>query len=236
MVRDHVEAIADEVRGSLGRGPAILFTVGGLGPTSDDRTLQGVAEGLGVPLALHPEAERLVAEKYAEFHSLGHVPFAEMNQSRRKMAYLPEGAAPIVNPIGGAPGVVVRSGETTIVSLPGVPGELRAIFTRAFDELFGELFGPALYEERSLVVETQDESAIADQLERAETAFPDVYVKSRARQFGSARVIRVTLSARAADSDALAALLDPATEQLLTTIAAAGFTVARDDGEGGDAT
>jgi molybdopterin-biosynthesis enzyme MoeA-like protein len=50
MLRDDVEAIATEVRGALARRPALLFTVGGLGPTSDDRTLEGVALGLGVRL------------------------------------------------------------------------------------------------------------------------------------------------------------------------------------------
>lgn len=233
MVRDDVRAIAAEVRASLERRPAVLLTVGGLGPTSDDRTLDGIARGLEVPLVLHPEAERLVAQKYAEFHSLGHVPFPEMNESRRKMARLPQGARPLVNPVGGAPGVVTTSDETIILSLPGVPSELKAIFTQSFDQLFAELFGEALYEERSLLVALQDESAIAEQLERAEAAFPDVYVKSRARQFGSARVIRVTLSARADNAVALAARLDPATDHLVAAIAAAGYGVERS--AGGDA-
>ena len=225
MLRDDVAAIAAEIRGALARRPAILFTVGGLGPTSDDRTLEGVALGLGVPLELHPEAERLVAARYAEFHALGHVPFPEMNASRRKMACLPAGAAPIANPVGGAPGVLRPCGDTTIVSLPGVPGELRAIFEDSFEGLFGDLFGAAHYEERSLVVATQDESAIADQLARAEAGFPDVYVKSRARQVGSARVIRITLSARGRDAAAVATVLEPAAQQLLEQIAAAGYSI-----------
>jgi molybdenum cofactor synthesis domain-containing protein len=225
MLRDDVAAIAAEIRGALARRPAILFTVGGLGPTSDDRTLEGVSLGLGVPLELHPEAERLVAARYAEFHALGHVPFPEMNASRRKMACLPAGAAPIANPVGGAPGVLRPCGDTTIVSLPGVPGELRAIFEDSFEGLFGDLFGAAHYEERSLVVATQDESAIADQLARAEAGFPDVYVKSRARQVGSARVIRITLSARGRDAAAVATVLEPAAQQLLEQIAAAGYSI-----------
>jgi len=225
MLRDDVAAIAAEIRGALARRPAIIFTVGGLGPTSDDRTLEGIALGLGVQLELHPEAERLVAAKYAEFHALGHVPFPEMNVSRRKMARLPAGAEPIANPIGGAPGVLLACGNTTIVSLPGVPGELRAIFEDSFENLFGDLFGAAHYEERSLVVATQDESAIAEQLASAETDFPKVYVKSRARQIGSARVIRITLSARGRDAAAVAALLEPAETQLLEQITAAGYGI-----------
>ncbi len=127
MLRDDVEAIGAELRGCLARRPALLFTVGGLGPTSDDRTLEGVALGLGVPLELHAAAERMVAARYEEFFAAGYVPFPELNENRRKMARLPAGAEPLVNPIGGAPGVLCRSGETRIVSLPGVPGELVAI-------------------------------------------------------------------------------------------------------------
>ena len=118
-----------------------MFTVGGLGPTSDDRTLEGVALGLGVPLTLHPEAERMVREKYAEFHARGYVPFAEMNEARRKMAMLPAGARPIVNPIGGAPAVLSEAGATSIVSLPGVPEELVAIVEQSLDDLLARVFG-----------------------------------------------------------------------------------------------
>ncbi len=225
MLRDDIEAIAAEIRGALARRPALIFTVGGLGPTSDDRTLEGVALGLGVELELHPEAERLVAEKYAEFHARGYVPFAEMNESRRKMARLPAGATPLVNPIGGAPAVLYERDGTSFVSLPGVPGELEAIVEQSLDELFARIFGSAHYEERSLIVELQDESAIADILRRAEATFPEIYVKSRAKVLGSTRMITVTLSARGEDEAAVEALLAPAAEHLLTQIAAAGYGV-----------
>ena len=227
MLRDDVEVIAAEVRGAVGRRPALVFTVGGLGPTADDRTLEGVALGLGVTLELHPEAERMVSEKYAEFYERGFVPFAEITESRRKMARLPAGAEPIVNPIGGAPGVLCRAGETCIVSLPGVPGELMAIVDESLGELFAVVFGDAHYEECSLVAELQDESAIADILRRAEDEHPQVYVKSRAKVLGSTRAIRITLSARGEDAAAVRALLEPPAAQLLRQIAAAGFSVRR---------
>ena len=151
-----------------------------------------MALGLGVRLELHPEAERMVAAKYEEFFAAGYVPFPELNENRRKMARLPAGAEPLVNPIGGAPGVLCRSGETRIVSLPGVPGELKAIVDESLGPLVAEVFGDARYEERSLEVELQDESAIADILRAAEEQHPSVYVKSRAKVLGSTRVIRVT--------------------------------------------
>ncbi len=225
MLRDDVDAIGAELRSCLGRVPALVFTVGGLGPTSDDRTLEGVALGLGVPLRLHPEAERMVTAKYEEFFAAGHVPFPELNESRRKMAWLPAGAEPLVNPVGGAPGVLCRSGQTRVVSLPGVPGELKAIVDASIGPLVTEVFGDARYEERSLEVELQDESAIAGILRAAEEQHPAVYVKSRAKVLGSTRVIKVTLSGRGESDAAVAALLAPAADQLLAQIAAAGFTV-----------
>ena len=74
-------------------------------------------------------------------------------------------------------------------------------------------------------MELQDESAIAEILSRAEAAFPQVYVKSRAKVLGSTRVIRVTLSARGDDEAAVEALLTPVAERLLAHIAAAGYGV-----------
>jgi molybdopterin-biosynthesis enzyme MoeA-like protein len=223
MLRDDVDAIAAEVRGAVSRGPALVFTVGGLGPTSDDRTLEGVARGLGTTLVLHREAERMIARKYREFYASGHVPFPEMNESRRKMARLPAGALPIVNPIGGAPGVLCRSGGTRVVSLPGVPGELRAIVDGPLAGLLDEVFGVAHYEERSLTVDLQDESAIAALLRRAEAEHPRVYVKSRAKVIGSVRALQITLSARAESAGEVDGLLEQVTEQLLGDIGAAGY-------------
>jgi molybdopterin-biosynthesis enzyme MoeA-like protein len=184
-----------------------------------------VALGLGVQLELHPEAERMVREKYAEFHARGYVPFAEMNDARRKMAMLPAGARPVVNPIGGAPAVHIQVGPTAIVSLPGVPEELAAIVEQSLDDLFAGIFGAAHYEERALVVAIQDESAIATILRAAEVDHPEVYVKSRAKVLGSARVIRVTLSARGPDRSTVDRFLTPAADQLLAQIAAAGYTI-----------
>ena len=167
----------------------------------------------------------MVRERYREFAARGYVPFAEMNEARRKMARLPRGATPVTNPIGGAPGVLLELGETAVVSLPGVPEELQAIVDESLADLFERIFGAAHYEERALVVELQDESAIAAQLRAAQAAFPHVYVKSRAKLLGSTRVIRVTLATRDCDAAVVDAQLTAVTAQLCDDIAAAGYQV-----------
>jgi len=228
LVRDDVSAIADEVRAAVARRPALLLTVGGLGPTNDDTTLAGVAAGVGRPLELHPEAERMVAEKYVEFAARGFVPFAEMNEARRKMAVLPRGARPLINPIGGAPAVLLEIDATAIVSLPGVPEELYAIVEESMNDILARIFARAHYEQRVLVVGLQDESAIADVLARAEAAHPLVYIKSRAVVMGAERVLRVTLSARGADKVTLDALLTAPERDITQEVGAAGYAVRRE--------
>ncbi len=225
LVRDDLDAIAAEVRGVLDRSPALVFTVGGLGPTADDMTLAGVARGLDVPLELHPEAERMVRDAYVRFAAAGLVPFAELNEARRKMARLPRGAQPVPNPVGGAPGVVLRRDGTTFVSLPGVPEELEAIVEESLGGVFAGIFRVVHYEERTLVVDLQDESAIADVLGAVEQAHPEVYVKSRAKKMGPAVTLRITLSARGDDAAAVEQLLRPPADELLARIAAAGYGV-----------
>jgi molybdopterin-biosynthesis enzyme MoeA-like protein len=237
MLRDEVDTIALELRAAIARRPALIFTVGGLGPTTDDLTLAGVAAGLGVPLELHPLAERMVRERYEAFAARRNVPFAGMNEARRKMARLPRGATPLTNSVGGAPGVLIRldadgrllagadaEAVVSIVSLPGVPGELRAIVDESLGDVLASIFGDACFEERVLIVDTQDESAIAHVLAEVERAHPHVYIKSRAQLIGSEHVNRITAVARGADAAAIAALLDPVIDALRGGIGAAGFT------------
>jgi nicotinamide-nucleotide amidase len=225
MLRDEVDTIAQELRAAHARRPALIFTVGGLGPTTDDLTLAAVAQALGRPLELHPEAERMVRERYEEFAARGQVPFAGMNSARLKMARLPQGSAPLLNRIGGAPGVLLEIDGVAVVSLPGVPPELRYIVENSCTELFARLFGVSHYEERTLIIGTQDESAIAHVLAAVEARHPHVYIKSRAQRIGSERVNRITCSARGDDALAVEALLAPVLEELTSGITAEGYSV-----------
>ena len=225
MLRDEVDTIAQELGAAHARRPALIFTVGGLGPTTDDLTLAAVAQAFGRPLELHPEAERMVRERYEEFAARRQVPFAGMNAARLKMARLPRGSAPLLNRVGGAPGVLLEIDGVAVVSLPGVPPELRYIVDNSCTELFGRLFGVSHYEERTLVVDTQDESAIAHVLAAVEARHPYVYIKSRAQRIGSEHVNRITCSARGDDAAAVEALLAPVLDELTSGITAEGYSV-----------
>ncbi len=120
VVRDDLEEIAAAVRELLLPG-TLLVTTGGLGPTSDDITLEGIARALGLPLRDCPAAAGLITGRYS---SLGE----KVPEGALKQAVLPEGSVPVRNPAGVAPGVVLTALGGVLISLPGVPHEVRELF------------------------------------------------------------------------------------------------------------
>ena len=131
-VDDDPAAIAREIAGARERGTALVITTGGLGPTLDDRTLAGVAAAFGRRLVKHGAALDFVARRYAELAAAGAVAGAALTPPRRKMACLPEGAEPIDNAVGTAPGVFLSDGAQALLALPGM-GPVKA--NRYGDEL-----------------------------------------------------------------------------------------------------
>jgi molybdenum cofactor synthesis domain-containing protein len=198
VVQDDVYAIANEIKTSLDRGTDFVFTCGGLGPTDDDLTLEGVARATGRMLEINATARELVERRYRELANAGYVERAEITESRLKMARLPEGAQAIDNPVGAAPAVLMLgSNGTRIISLPGVPAELKAIVEGPLQNLFAEVFGEGSYREREIVVECGDESQLAPALRQIASTHPKVYIKSRASHFGPNVRFRILISSSA---------------------------------------
>lgn len=115
-VGDNVERIVQAVRESTDRAQAII-TTGGLGPTVDDPTREAIARAFEVPLEYRPHLWEEIQDRFSQF---GHKP-ADNN---KRQAYVPEGAVPISNPVGTAPGFIFETSDSAVISLPGVPAEL----------------------------------------------------------------------------------------------------------------
>ena len=169
---DDVELISEFIKYVLNHHkPRVIVTSGGLGPTYDDRTLEAVAKAAGVGLKLNEEALRMIKEKYAE-RSM------ELTEDRVKMAYLPEGAEPIPNPVGTAPGSWLVVGETVIISLPGVPRELEAMWEGWVEPRLREMNPGVHLSERRFRVVGVPESAAAPLLKKVLKKYGNVYVKT----------------------------------------------------------
>lgn len=120
IVGDDRPLLTAAVQGALALVEIVLLT-GGLGPTEDDVTREAVAAALGRTLVFSQELERRLEERFRRFNRV-------MAENNRRQAYLVEGAEPLPNARGTAPGQWIETNGRLIVLLPGPPGELKALF------------------------------------------------------------------------------------------------------------
>lgn len=150
----------------------LIITTGGLGPTPDDITLEAIAHYFSLPLETNPQALREIEEKY---RSKG----IELTEERIKMAKMPHGAIPLKNPVGIAPGIMLKivhnNRERLIISLPGVPKEMEAMFVLHVEPL---LRGSKKLIEAEILITPGIESAIASIIKQIVKAYSDIYIKS----------------------------------------------------------
>ena len=116
-VGDNLDRLKETLGTALHRADFVI-TTGGIGPTLDDLTRDAVAEVTGRPLVFEPH---LFEQIQSFFARLGR-PVGENN---RRQAFIPAGAIPIENPVGTAPGFIVELDGKAIISVPGVPHEMR---------------------------------------------------------------------------------------------------------------
>jgi molybdenum cofactor synthesis domain-containing protein len=179
VIQDIIPEIAATINEAVARKPRFLITTGGLGPTFDDKTFQGVAAALNQKLVVNTEALEMVKTKMIEYFTKHQLPLdVEMTPPRVKMATFPEKTEPVVNPVGSAPGLRVQVGGTTLFSLPGVPREMEAIFMQTIAPAIKEAVGDGGFCQRSLFVEGVGESRLAPLIDRVMADNVGVYVKS----------------------------------------------------------
>ena len=152
MVPDRIEAIAEATNALRGTYD-YLFTTGGIGPTHDDITVDGIAAALGLQVAVHPAARAALEAYYA---SRGGI-----NEARLRMARVPEGGELIENRFSGAPGIKIGN----VYLLAGVP----RIAAMMLDALTGTLEGGRPIMSRTLGCWVP-ESEVAELLEATEKA------------------------------------------------------------------
>lgn len=201
LVRDEIDEIGKSLQ--FAREVCdVIITSGGLGPTHDDMTLKAIANALGLNLIENKNAIEIIKRQYKTLHDKEIVAAPDLTEARRKMALLPEGAIPLDNRVGGAPGVRIHDGDTTIFCLPGVPAELEFIFEDSVLPWIKANVVQKFYEEL-VEFEMKDESVFAPAIDSVMKKIPTVYIKSLPKPYGTSRGIRVWVSARGSDEDEL---------------------------------
>ncbi len=122
-VGDNEQRITQVLKLAMSRAD-IIITTGGLGPTVDDMTRQAVADAVGQKLEFRQELMDGIAEKFSRFNT-------RMTENNRLQAMMPEHAIVIDNPVGTAPSFIVETEHGAIISLPGVPREMKYLMEHA---------------------------------------------------------------------------------------------------------
>jgi molybdopterin-biosynthesis enzyme MoeA-like protein len=183
----------------------LVFSFGGIGATPDDHTRQCAAEALGVPLALHPEAEAEIRGRFG----------GEATPQRLRMGEFPAGCAIIPNPFNRIPGFSV--GHHYFV--PGFPQMAWPMVEWVLEERYRLLFDSQRWDEASLLVYGLPESAISPLMEEVDAAFRGLKTFSLPSMGQDGTRRHIELGVRGAPAE-----VAPALERLRAGVAALGGT------------
>ncbi|TDI66345.1 MAG: competence/damage-inducible protein A [Alphaproteobacteria bacterium] len=165
-----------------------VFVTGGLGPTHDDITARSIAKAFAVELVCDPEAHARLERHYGS---------ERFNAARQRMAYIPEGAALIDNPVSAAPGFRIEN----VFVMAGIPRIMQAMFASVRHRLSGG--APLL----SRTIGTDlGEGTLAAELGRVQEAFPDIQIGSYPSMGSGRSGVRIVL--RSVSEDRLGAAVE----------------------------
>jgi len=99
---------------------SVIILTGGLGPTKDDITKKTIAEYVKTPLVLNADVLENVERIFKKRNR-------QMNDLNKSQAYIPQNAEVLMNTLGTAPGMWISHNDCIIISLPGVPHEMKKI-------------------------------------------------------------------------------------------------------------
>ena len=183
-VQDHAAQIVQAVNDALSRADIVLMT-GGLGPTKDDITKKTLAEMFGMKLVRNEQVYEMVGKQLA----LRGIAFTELNQGQ---ALVPDGCTVLPNRNGTAPGMWFERDGKVLISMPGVPFEMKALVK---DEVLPRLrkhFALDANVHRTIITFGLAESILADTIASWEETLPPYL---HLAYLPSALCIRLRLSA-----------------------------------------
>src|SRR5438552_18293793 len=135
-VGDNLDRMTEAFRLAVWRADVVIVT-GGLGPTQDDITREGLAAALGLRLIRRPEIEQWLRDRFTR---LGRA----MPGSNLRQADVPENARYITPERGTAPGLIIATPQgRRVYAVPGVPAEMREMMNGTILPELAELAGPA---------------------------------------------------------------------------------------------
>ncbi len=195
-VGDNLQRISDAIDLALDRAEVII-TCGGLGPTVDDMTRQGIANATNRELVFHQSLYDMIAERFRGFG-------VTMTENNRQQAFLPADAKVIENPVGTAPSFIVETDRGIVISLPGVPREMKYLMSSSVIPYLLESYSLGIIIARILKTAGIGESTLDDKIGKDLLSQSNPTV-GLAAHHGS---VDVRITAKADSKDEAAEMLD----------------------------
>ncbi len=177
-IRDREGDIVETLRRDLA-DPELdaVFCCGGLGPTPDDRTFGAVAAALGRELVIEETVKAKIERRVRRMAEAGLLETAQVSEGNLRMARIPAGPEHVFeNRRGMAPGLLYQVDGTRLFVLPGVPLELKGIFTEELEPEF--LTGRAGTVVKELRFQFAVEARFYPVMRELEESHPDVSIGS----------------------------------------------------------
>jgi nicotinamide-nucleotide amidase len=217
VIGDDVGELARLVQDALGWADLIVIT-GGLGPTEDDITRDGVARVLDVPL----DVDEAIADRIRERFARRGMTMPDIN---RRQAMVPRGATVLPNPNGTAPGLWLERGNAAIVLLPGPPREMKPMLDTVIAErLAPKAAGGGLFR-RVLKITGRAESDVDAQAQPVYGPWMSQPVPISTTILAVLGQIELHLTAQARDRDEAEAALDTAVRALEAALGPCVYSV-----------
>jgi nicotinamide-nucleotide amidase len=203
VVGDNLTRLQQAIAIAVRRASILIFT-GGLGPTPDDLTTEGIASFFSTPLVERSEIIQDIEHKFAQRGRI-------MTSSNRKQALIPAGAEILPNPTGTAPGIIWQpQPDLTIFTFPGVPEEIKRMWQEtAVPFLKSQGWGQEVIYSRMLRFRGIGESALAEKVAHLfQLTNPTV------APYASDGEVRLRLSAKANTELEAIALIEPIAQEI----------------------
>jgi len=155
-ISDQEEAIISTLSAISKKIDCVIIT-GGLGPTNDDITKHTLSAHYGLPLIMHQETLRHIENYFGKRNR-------PMLESNRQQAMLPDGCVILPNKNGTAAGMWINDGNQIIISLPGVPYEMKSIVQEELLPLLSQRFKVSAHYHKTAHTQGIGESFLAEKI------------------------------------------------------------------------
>ena len=206
-IQDEKQHILKAVKEAQSNCDIVIIT-GGLGPTKDDITKFTLAEYFNDTLVLNEEIVEHIKEMFAKMN----YPFTLVN---KQQALVPSKCIPLKNELGTAPGMWFENDDKIVISLPGVPNEMKGLIQNSVLPKLKETFKLPYIFHKTIVTYGMGESMVAERIENWENELP-VYIKlAYLPSYGR---LRLRLTAKGIDAQKLKEEIDNEVDKLFKLI------------------